>query len=30
MVFPTATTVLENNDILIVLGKDKDIKKIID
>ncbi len=27
---PTATTVLENNDILIVLGKDKDIKKIID
>jgi len=27
---PTATTVLESNDILIVLGKDKDIKKIID
>jgi len=27
---PTATTVLESNDVLIVLGKDKDIKKIID
>ncbi len=27
---PTATTVLEDEDILIILGKDKDIKKIIE
>lgn len=27
---PTATTIIEQNDILIILGKDKDIKKIID
>jgi trk system potassium uptake protein TrkA len=27
---PTASTILEENDILIVFGKDKDIKKIVD
>lgn len=27
---PTATTVIEEGDVLVILGKDKDIKKIID